>query len=137
MVSSLVHPFTLSATTTLSFDEAVAATRAALAEENFGVLCEIDVKAVLEEKLGIERDPYLILGACNPAFASQVLATDPDFGALLPCNVVVAVVDGLTTVFAVDPDRLLRLGGDPALEPVAHEVARRLQRVVDVVGASL
>jgi uncharacterized protein (DUF302 family) len=128
--------YTLNATTTLSFDDAVAKAREALAEENFGVITEIDVAATLKAKLAIDREPYLILGACNPAYAHQSLTTDVHLGALLPCNVVVAVVDGLTTIMAVDPQRMLSLAEDDDLEPVAREVHRRLQRVVDVVAAA-
>ena len=129
--------YTLNATTPLSFEEALQRTREALAAENFGVLCEIDVAATLAEKLGVEVPPYTILGACNPPYAHQALSADVHLGALLPCNVVVAVVDGLTTVMAIDPERLLALADDRALEPVAHEVRRRLQRVVDVVAAGV
>ncbi|MGZ4290786.1 MAG: DUF302 domain-containing protein [Gaiellaceae bacterium] len=128
--------YTLNATTTLPFDEALAKTRDALADENFGVLSEIDVQATLKAKLDLDREPYTILGACNPAYASQSLDTDVHLGALLPCNVVVAVIDGLTTVMAVDPERVLSLAEDETLDPVAHEVHRRLQRVVDVVAAA-
>ena len=128
--------YTLNATTTLSFEEAVARTREALAEENFGVLCEIDVAATLKEKLDVDMPPYLILGACNPPYAHQALSADVHLGALLPCNVVVAVIDDLTTVMAIDPERMLSLADDEALQPVAHEVHRRLQRVVDVVAAA-
>jgi uncharacterized protein (DUF302 family) len=135
-MSTVASHFTLNATTPLAFDDAVAAAREALAEENFGVLTEIDVAATLAEKLGIEREPYVILGACNPPFAHQALETDPHLGALVPCNVCVAVLDGLTTIIAVDPERLLSLAENDDLEPIAHEVHRRLQRVVDTVAAA-
>lgn len=134
-MSTVAPHYTLAATTPLSFDDAVAATRTALADENFGVLTEIDVAETLHEKLGVERDPYVILGACNPPFAHQALEADPHLGALVPCNVCVAVLDGLTTIIAVDPERLLSLAGNGELAPIAHEVHRRLQRVVDTVAA--
>jgi uncharacterized protein (DUF302 family) len=130
------HPYALTATTPLSFDDAVAAAKQALAEENFGVLCEIDVQATLKAKLDEDIDPYLILGACNPPYAHQAIGTEFELGALLPCNVVVAVKDGLTTIFAVDPERMLAIAENPDLEPIAHEVHRRLQRVVDTVAAA-
>ncbi|HVW88307.1 MAG TPA: DUF302 domain-containing protein [Gaiellaceae bacterium] len=134
-MSTVTPRYTLNATTTLPFDDALVATREALAEENFGVLTEIDVAATLAEKLGVEREPYVILGACNPPFADQVLDADPRLGTLVPCNVCVAVLDGLTTIIAIDPERLLSLAGNDDLEPIAHEVHRRLQRVVDSVAA--
>ena len=135
-MSTVASRYTLNATTTLSFEDALAATRIALADQNFGVLTEIDVAATLAEKLGVERDPYVILGACNPPFADQALDTDPHLGALVPCNVCVAVLDGLTTIIAVDPERLLSLAGNGDLQPIAHELHRRLQRVVDTVAAA-
>lgn len=105
--------------------------RAALAAEGFGVLTEIDVQATLREKLGEDTAPYTILGACNPPLAHQALEADPAIGALLPCNVVVrAHPDGGAEYIAVDPDRMLGLADEPALKPLAQEVAERLQRAL-------
>ncbi len=125
--------FTLSATTTLSYDEAVARTREELKEEGFGVLCEIDVKATLKEKLGVDEEPYVILGACNPPLAHQALTAEPELGALLPCNVVVYVRDGVTHVSAIDAERMLSIVGNTALEPIAATVREKLGRVVERV----
>ena len=88
--------YTLSATTQHPFEIAVQRARAALAEQGFGVLCEIDVQATKKEKLGVDREPYLILGACNPPLAHAALAAEPD-SAPLPCNVVVYTDNGETT----------------------------------------
>ena len=134
-MTSVLHPYVIHATTPLSFGEAVERSKEALAEEGFGVLCEIDVAATLKAKLDVEHDPYLILGACNPPLAHQALEAEPDLGGLLPCNVVVAVQDGLTAVFAIDPERLLSVSGNAYLEPIAMEIRHRLQRVVDRVAA--
>ena len=132
---TILHPFTLVATTPRSYDDAVARAREALAEEGFGVLCEIDVRETLKNRLGVEREPYLILGACNPPLAHEALELEPELGALLPCNVVVYVDDGLTHVSAVDPERLLAVADRAELAPIATEIHRRLQRVVDRVAA--
>jgi uncharacterized protein (DUF302 family) len=123
--------YTLTATTPLPFDRAVARVRDELAAEGFGVLCEIDVQATLREKLGVERGPYLILGACSPPLAHRALEAEPELGVLLPCNVVVHELDGETVVSAVDAARMLSIVGNPELEPVAAEVRSRLATVVE------
>ena len=127
--------YTLSVTTDLSFEQAVERTRAELREEGFGVLCDIDVQATLREKLGVEEEPYVILGACNPPLAHRALAAEPDLGVLLPCNVVY-VRAGVTHVAAIDPERMLSIVDNPALEPVAAEVREKLAAVVERVAAA-
>ncbi len=131
-----MRSYTLSETTQLSFDEAVERVRAELAGEGFGVLCQIDVQAALREKLGVERDPYLILGACNPPLAHRALESEPELGVLLPCNVVVYVRDGQTHISAVAADELLSIVGNEELEPVAAEVRERLGSVVARAASS-
>ena len=109
------------------FAETVSRVRAALAEQGFGVLTEIDVTATLRTKLGEQMEDYVILGACNPPFAHQALGIDRGIGLLLPCNVVVrAAAEGGTIVEALDPQVMVTLTGRPELKPVADEVARRL-----------
>jgi uncharacterized protein (DUF302 family) len=126
----LVSSYTLSETTSLPFDEAVERVRAELAREGFGVLCEIDVQATLEEKLGIDGEPYLILGACNPPLAHRALEAEPTLGVLLPCNVVVYEQENETQISAVDPERMLSIVDNDQLAGVAAEVKERLGRVV-------
>jgi uncharacterized protein (DUF302 family) len=128
--------YAVSATTPLPYEAAVARTRECLAEEGFGVLTEIDVRATMRAKLGVERDPYLILGACNPGFAHRALEAEPELGVLLPCNVVVRVDDGRTVVSAVSAAEMLGAVGNPALTPIAAEVGERLGRVVARVAAA-
>lgn len=119
--------------TTLSPAAAEATVRAALAGEGFGILTEIDVAATLREKLGIERAPYRILGACNPALASQALAIDNNVGLLLPCNVVVYEDGDGAVVASLDPATMSELVSDPAIEPIAIEVRERLDRVMAAI----
>jgi uncharacterized protein (DUF302 family) len=119
-----------------TFDEVLARTRAALAQEGFGVLTEIDVQATMREKLGVEREPYVILGACNPPLAHRALEAEAQLGALLPCNVVVFTDGGVTHVSAVSAERMLGMVGNPALEPVAREAGERLARVLESVSRS-
>ena len=128
--------YTLSGETRLPFAEAVERARALLQEAGYGILCEIDVKAKLEEKLGIEREPYMILGACNPPLASRGLDAEPELGALLPCNVVVYERDGRTRVAAVEPERMLSIVGNEALGPIAEQVRGDLSRVVEELTRS-
>jgi uncharacterized protein (DUF302 family) len=132
----LTTSYTLSAATTLPFDEAVERTREELQAEGFGVLCEIDVQATLREKLGVEGERYLILGACNPSLAHRALEAEPELGTLLPCNVVVYEREGETHISAIDAERMLSLVGNDELAPVAAEVRRRLSAVVDRTAES-
>ena len=117
-------------TTDLSFDQAVEACRAALADEGFGVLTEIDMQSVLKAKLDVDRDPYLILGACHPPSAQAVLAAVPEVGVLLPCNVTVSVEQGRTTVRAMDPATAMGLIDDPTVAEVAADIRSRLERAI-------
>lgn len=104
---------------------------AALQREGFGVLMEIDVAATLKAKLGEDRAPYLILGACNPVLARRALEIDPSIGALLPCNVVLRETDGRETlVEIVDPEAALGIVAAAEMTPLAGEAAQRLHRVL-------
>ena len=127
----LTTTYTLSATTELGFDEAAARVRDELKAEGFGILCEIDVQATLKEKLGVDGEPYLILGACNPPLAHQALLTEPDLGVLLPCNVVVYTRNGQTHISAVDAERMLSIVGNDELATVAADVRSKLARMVE------
>jgi uncharacterized protein (DUF302 family) len=126
----LATGYTLTRTTPLPFGEAVEHLRAELKAEGFGVLCEIDVQATMREKLGVEGEPYLILGACNPALAHQALQAEPGLGVLLPCNVVVYERGDETQISAIDPERMLSIVGNDELASVAAEVKKRLGAVV-------
>lgn len=115
-------------------EEVAGRTREALAAEGFGVLTEIDVQATLKKKLGIDGKPYLILGACNPPLAHRALEAEPPIGVLLPCNVTVFEgADGATWVQAIKPEEMFGLVGNPAVQPVAGQVARRLERVLAAI----
>lgn len=126
--------YTVSTETSLSFEEAVEEARGLLQEAGYGVLSEIDVAAKLEEKLGVEREPYKILGACNPALARQGLDAEPELGALLPCNVVVYELGGRVHVAAVEPQAMLSVVGNEDLDRIAGQVREDLSGVVERIG---
>jgi uncharacterized protein (DUF302 family) len=127
----LATTYTLSTTTELGFTEAAERVRDELKAEGFGILCEIDVQATLKEKLDVDGEPYLILGACNPPLAHRALEAEPDLGTLLPCNVVVYRRGGTTTISAIDAERMLSIVGKDELAPIAAEVRSRLAAVVE------
>ena len=122
-----------SKTVDIPYADAVEKARAALKEEGFGVLCEIDIKGKLKEKLGVDFRNYVILGACNPALAYKTLQQELNIGLLLPCNVIVYEADeaGKSVVAAIDARMMLSVVGENAtLDAVATEVNEKLQRVV-------
>ena len=110
--------------------------RAALRDQGFGVLTEIDVRATMREKLDAEMEEYVILGACNPPLAKRALDADRDIGLLLPCNVVVRA-DGpdATLVQALDPQVMVEVTGRAELKAVADEATARLRAALDALTA--
>ena len=126
----------ISICTQAPFAEAVARVRAALKAQGFGVLTEIDMRATLRDRLGQDIGDYLILGACNPPLAHQALGADSSIGLLLPCNVVVRAGAGQTIVEALDPQTMVTITGQPALQPVADEAAARLRTALESLRES-
>lgn len=115
----------------LPYEEAVPAVRAALKEQGFGVLTEIDVRATLREKLGADVEPYVILGACNPPLAHRALEVDRTIGLLLPCNVVVRAEGDHTLVQALDPALMAEVPERAELGPIAEEAGKRIRAALD------
>ena len=126
-----------SITLAVPYEQAVARTRDALAEQGFGILTEIDVQATLRDKRGLEMESYLILGACNPDLAHQALDIDRSIGVLLPCNVVVCSQPGGSKVQILDPQLMASVTGLSDLQPVADEASRRLQAALDSLSAAV
>lgn len=127
----------LAASLKASFDDAVARTREALAEQGFGILTEIDVKATLKNKLDQDMENYLILGACNPPLAHRAIEVQRQIGLLLPCNVVVRSDpdDPDTTIIeAMNPQLLVDVTDEPALKPIAEEVGSMLKAVIGALS---
>ena len=117
-----------------NWDEALVQVPEALKTEGFGVLTEVDVKATLEKKLGVDFRRYKILGACNPPFAHQALQEDLAAGLMMPCNVVLYENDDRkVTVMAVDPTQMSAVTANPRLGVVAQEVKEKLLRALERV----
>jgi uncharacterized protein (DUF302 family) len=116
-----------------SFDDVDARTRKALADNGFGVLTEIDVKATMKKKLDKDMADYRILGACNPGMAWEALGLEPRVGAMLPCNVILRSVDGGVEVSAIDPVASMSAVENDDLHAVAGQVRDVMQDVVDAI----
>ena len=116
-----------------TFDETIARAERALKDEGFGILTRIDVKATLKEKLGLDREPYTILGACNPPFAHAALEAEPQVGLLMPCNVVVRVAGGRVRVEAMNAELMATMFPEARLEAIGKDVTDRLRRVIAAI----
>ena len=128
--------FTVTTTLARPYDESVAAVRAALEDQGFGILTEIDLKATLKTKLDVDVAPRVILGACRPVLAYEALTAEPSIAAVLPCNVVVRAVDDTRTVVeAFDPDAMTGLADNDALHTVAADAKQRLTAVLAALDA--
>jgi len=129
----------LSTNLTTGFEDVVVRTREALAQQGFGVLTEIDVKATLKAKFGVDMEDYLILGACNPALAYRAISVDREIGLLLPCNVVVRAEPGnpgTVIVEGMNPAMLIQVTGETALMAIADEVTVKLGAAIASLAAS-
>lgn len=128
--------YALTRTLSTPYAETVEAVKAALGEQGFGVLTEIDMAATLKKKLDVDIEPQVILGACNPPLAHRALSAEESIGLLLPCNVVVrSVADGVV-VEALDPQVMVGVTGNTALASVADDAALKLRAALaDLEGA--
>ncbi|OBK25214.1 ABC transporter [Mycobacterium asiaticum] len=123
----------LATTLHVSFDDAIEKTTAALAQQGFGVLTRIDVKATLKQKIDEDIEDYLILGACNPSLAYRALGVDRQVGQLLPCNVVVRSdpsAEGAVIVEAMDPQLMVQVMDQPGMQDVADAAAGKLRAAI-------
>lgn len=128
--------YTITTTLDASFEKALTEVTNALEDEGFGILSDINVQSTFHEKLDVEVDQYRILGACNPPLAHEGIAAEPNLGALLPCNVAIyESAAGEVVVSAADPEPLLELADNPALNEIAEDVKARLERVIDELNA--
>jgi uncharacterized protein (DUF302 family) len=123
-------------TVTAGFDDAVAAVRAALATQGFGILTEFDLAATLKAKLDVDVPRQVVLGACNPPLAHAALQAEPSIGLLLPCNVVVRDDDGRVTVEALDPAVMVQVTDNEGLRTVADDASARLRAALGALDAA-
>jgi len=129
--------YAISTTVRQPYDDVVAKVRAALSDQGFGVLTEIDVQATMKAKLDADLAPQVILGACRPLLALAALQAEPSIGLLLPCNVVVRALDQISTVVeAVDPQTMVSMTDNPALQGVADDATQRLCAALDSLTAN-
>ncbi|WP_413248937.1 DUF302 domain-containing protein [Sinomonas flava] len=132
--------YTLSTEVPLPYADAVEAVKAALSDQGFGVLTEIDIRKTFAAKLGPEAGDsvgdYVILGACNPKLASRAVRAEPQIGALLPCNVVVrrAADADATTIEAIDPQTMVQLSPSAQVKEVADDAGTRLRAALASVS---
>ena len=117
----------------LPFTEAVEKTRQELAKEGFGILTEIDVKAAFREKLDVDYDNYIILGACNPSLAHKALEAEKEIGLLLPCNVIVYEDEGSVFVSSILPKVAMSMVESAELAEVADTAEQKLRKVIDQI----
>jgi len=125
--------YAMSRTLQRPFDQVHQDVRQALTEQGFGVITEINMQETLRSKIGVEIDQYLILGACNPTFASQALAAEPEIGLLLPCNVVIRTATEGTIVDFINPQMMTDLAASPAMRTIAEQVAEKLNAALAVL----
>ncbi len=127
--------YTITTTVDRPYDETVEAVRSALGDQGFGILTEIDLRATMKQKLDVDIAPQVILGACRPPLAYEAIQADPSIAAVLPCNVVVRSVDETTTVVeAFDPDAMMGLADNQALDSVAADAKKRITAAFATLG---
>lgn len=117
----------------IGYEAAIAKTREELSKEGFGVLTEIDVKETLKQKINVDFDKYIILGACSPPFAYEALKSERDIGLLMPCNIIIYEKEGKTFVSAVMPSVAMGMIDNEKLAEVAAEVEPKLKKVIDSI----
>jgi uncharacterized protein (DUF302 family) len=116
-----------------AFEDVDARTRKALAENGFGILTELDVKATMKKRPDAEMQPYRILGACNPKMAHEAIGMKPRVGAMLPCNVILREVDGGVEVSAINPVASMQAIDNAKLHAVAGQVRDLLAKAVAAI----
>ena len=129
----MTHP-RIHATTPLSMEDAEARLREALAAEGFGILTEVDVPSVLQQKLGVSVEPYRILGACNPHIAHEAMQHWRGFGLIAPCHIALYEAGDHRVIIAFDPSSVAEVRDSAELYPLARRATEAIERAVAAVG---
>lgn len=116
-----------------TIEVAITRTKEALKKEGFGILTEIDVSKTLKEKLNVNYENYVILGACNPPFAFEALKSEKEIGLLLPCNLIVFEENGKVYVSAIKPSSAMSMIKNNKIATIAQEVEAKLKKVIDAI----
>ena len=116
-----------------SFDVIDARTRAARADNGFGVLTQIGVKATLKKKLDVEMSAYRILGACNRKMSHQAIGIEPQVDTMLPCSITLREIDGGVEVSTIDTVASIQAIGNTELTAVAGQVRDLLAKAVEAM----
>jgi uncharacterized protein (DUF302 family) len=128
--------FTYRIETGLSYEEAIERVTATLGDQGFGILTQIDMRQTLQDKIGVDTAPQVILGACNPQLAHRATSADPRIAALLPCNVVVRTEGERTVIEALSPALMADVSGADELRPIADEAAERIRAALEAVDGA-
>ena len=126
-----INNFLIKKRVSLGLTEAEKTLKSLLKEEGFGILCEIDVKETLKQKLGIDYSDYKILGVCNPPLAHSALKEEKDLGIFLPCNIVLYKEEGQTIISAIMPEAMMGILQNEKLNSIAKEAQSKIKRVID------
>ena len=127
------------ATLQMEHEAAIEYVREVCADNGFGVPVEFSPSEMLNEKVDADRDPYYVLGACNPEMADRALdATDKRIGALFPCNMIIWEEEpGVQRVYHLSIMKIARLLGLPTDDEAMDDIIADTGEMVEAVFAEL
>jgi len=117
----------------ITYETVIELVRAALKKEGFGILTEIDVQGKMKEKLGIDMNKYIILGACNPPNAYKAILAEENIGLMLPCNVIVYEKSSKTVLSFIRPMVAMQMVDNVELQKIAEAVEEQLKKAFDAI----
>ncbi len=117
----------------ISYEEITKRVREALKKEGFEVLTEINIQEIMKEKLGIDMNKYIILGACNPPYAYKAILAEENIGLMLPLNVIVYEKYDKTVLSVIRSAVAMQMVDNAALYKIAEELEEKLKKVFDAI----